>query len=121
MRQTDAISGIRGIGPRTAARLARLGIETASDLLEHYPRDYRQYADPLSPGDISSDGQSCAYLTVPPARPVLSGQGKQAVLTLQLTEGTPLLVRWFHMPYLRSRILPGRSLPTRRASRSAKS
>lgn len=35
---------IRGIGPRTATRLASLGLLLAADLVRHYPRDYLDYA-----------------------------------------------------------------------------
>jgi len=35
---------VRGIGPRTATRLAALGLFTVEDLLRHYPRDYVDYS-----------------------------------------------------------------------------
>ena len=35
---------IRGVGPRTATRLAALGLLVAGDLVRHYPRDYLDYA-----------------------------------------------------------------------------
>ena len=38
-----AISGLPGVGPAAAKRLAKLGIETAGDLLEHLPFDHRDY------------------------------------------------------------------------------
>ncbi|MFQ6537236.1 MULTISPECIES: ATP-dependent DNA helicase RecG [Aphanothece] len=36
---------IRGIGPRTAARLAQLGLFVVRDLVHYYPRDYLDYAN----------------------------------------------------------------------------
>ena len=36
---------VRGIGPRTATRLAGLGLLLVADLLRHYPRDYLDYAN----------------------------------------------------------------------------
>ena len=38
------LSKVRGIGPRTAKKLGRLGLLTVDDLLHHYPRDYIDYA-----------------------------------------------------------------------------
>ena len=36
---------IRGVGPKTAARLAQLGLFVVRDLVHHYPRDYLDYAN----------------------------------------------------------------------------
>ncbi len=38
------LTDIRGIGPKTAARLAQLGLLVVRDLIHHYPRDYLDYA-----------------------------------------------------------------------------
>lgn len=38
------LATIAGIGPKTATRLAGLGLLLARDLLRHYPRDYLDYA-----------------------------------------------------------------------------
>ena len=38
------LAEVSGIGPRTATRLAALGLLVARDLVHHYPRDYLDYA-----------------------------------------------------------------------------
>ena len=38
------LSEVSGIGPKTATRLAALGLLVVRDLLHHYPRDYLDYA-----------------------------------------------------------------------------
>ena len=38
------ITGIRGVGPRLAGRLATLGLLLVRDLLRHYPRDHVDYS-----------------------------------------------------------------------------
>ncbi|MEG2036851.1 MAG: hypothetical protein RRZ93_02575, partial [Ruthenibacterium sp.] len=35
---------IKGVGEKRAAQLAKLGIETAQDMLQFYPRDYVDYS-----------------------------------------------------------------------------
>ena len=50
---------VKGIGPRTAARLAQLGLLLVRDLLHHYPRDYLDYANlrriqALVPGETAT-------------------------------------------------------------------
>ncbi|WP_411871525.1 ATP-dependent DNA helicase RecG [Vulcanococcus limneticus] len=39
------LADIRGVGPRTAQKLAALGLFVARDLLRYYPRDYLDYAN----------------------------------------------------------------------------
>ncbi len=39
------LSEIRGVGPRTASRLAQLGLLLVRDLVHYYPRDYLDYAN----------------------------------------------------------------------------
>jgi ATP-dependent DNA helicase RecG len=40
----DPLAAVPSIGPRTATRLASLGLLVVRDLLHHYPRDYLDYA-----------------------------------------------------------------------------
>ncbi|MCS5700686.1 ATP-dependent DNA helicase RecG [Cyanobium sp. FGCU-52] len=40
----DPLASVPGIGPRTATRLAALGLLVVRDLLHHFPRDYLDYA-----------------------------------------------------------------------------
>ncbi len=39
------LSEIKGVGPRTATRLAQLGLFVVRDLVHYYPRDYLDYAN----------------------------------------------------------------------------
>ncbi|MEM1308374.1 MAG: ATP-dependent DNA helicase RecG [Cyanobacteria bacterium P01_H01_bin.153] len=42
------VTYLKGVGPKNAERLAKLGIFTALDLLHYYPRDYINYAQQVS-------------------------------------------------------------------------
>jgi len=44
LEASTPLGQVRGIGPRTASRLAALGLFTVEDLLRHYPRDYVDYS-----------------------------------------------------------------------------
>ena len=47
MELTDSIQEIKGIGDKTAAAYRRLKINTIEQLLEHYPRYYLSYGEPV--------------------------------------------------------------------------
>ena len=46
MELSTSVQYIKGVGPKTAQRFAKLGVETAGQLLELYPRDYVDYSRP---------------------------------------------------------------------------
>ena len=53
------LAEVRGIGPKTATRLAQLGLLLVRDLLHYYPRDYLDYANlrrinALVPGETAT-------------------------------------------------------------------
>ena len=80
---------VRGIGARTATRLAQLGLLLVRDLLHHYPRDYLDYANlrrikALVPGEtatIVATVRRC-HAFVSPRNPNLG------ILELQLADPT---------------------------------
>ena len=41
MELKQSVTKLKGIGPKKAALLEKLGINTFEDLLLHYPRDYQ--------------------------------------------------------------------------------
>ena len=45
LRPETPLAEIRGVGPRTATRLAALGLLVVRDLVHYYPRDYLDYAN----------------------------------------------------------------------------
>ncbi|MFN7227493.1 MAG: ATP-dependent DNA helicase RecG [Synechococcaceae cyanobacterium] len=83
------LAEVRGIGPRTATRLASMGLLLARDLLHHYPRDYLDYANlvrisGLSPGSTATIVAQVrrAHAFSSPRNPNLS------ILELQLQDST---------------------------------
>jgi ATP-dependent DNA helicase RecG len=44
LEPSTPLAGVPGVGPRTATRLAALGLLLVGDLVRHYPRDYLDYA-----------------------------------------------------------------------------
>ena len=59
MRLQDSIVKIKGIGEKTAAAFAKVGVSTVEDLLRYYPRGYETYGEPV--GLLEAvEGQKCA-------------------------------------------------------------
>ncbi|MFM7636037.1 MAG: DNA helicase RecG, partial [Cyanobacteriota bacterium] len=83
------LAEIRGVGPRTATRLAALGLLVVRDLVHYYPRDYLDYANlvrisGLEPGRTATLVAELRRVTafVSPRNPNL------AILELQLADPT---------------------------------
>ena len=49
---TDNVMYVKGVGPRRAAALEKLGIVTKYDLLTHYPRTYENHSNLTKIADI---------------------------------------------------------------------
>ena len=45
---------LKGIGEKTAAAFARLGVRDVDSLISMYPRYYLTYDDPLTVGELES-------------------------------------------------------------------
>ncbi|MCY3536625.1 MAG: ATP-dependent DNA helicase RecG [Synechococcus sp. SB0667_bin_8] len=97
--QTPPLAHVQGIGPRLAARLMGVGLQTVEDLLRHYPRDYIDYSRllrirALRPGEtvtvVGTVGRSHAFVS--------SRNHNLAILELQLQDSTGRLkVTRFYM------------------------
>ena len=56
------VGSLKGVGPETAEKLGRLGIETAEDLIRHFPRRYEDYSQIMAiremrPGTVTFRGR----------------------------------------------------------------
>jgi ATP-dependent DNA helicase RecG len=89
LQPDDPLTAVPGVGPKLAAQLAGLGILVVRDLLQHYPRDYLDYArlvriaalEPGSTATIVARVRRC-HAFVSPRNPNL------AILELQLHDGS---------------------------------
>lgn len=105
---SSPISTIRGIGPALAKRFARLGIQTALDLLLHFPTRH-------------DDLRSITPIVSAPANTMITAHGRITHIEshrsprrrMNLTEAIfsddsdSLHVVWFNQPFLAKSLLPG--------------
>ncbi len=48
MSLQDSVRTLKGVGDKRATQYAKLGIHTLYDLLQHYPRDYEDWSQPIT-------------------------------------------------------------------------
>jgi len=108
------ISTLSGIGPKRAEALAKVGIVTTADVLNHLPRDYDDRSEirtveNMVPGTIQTIRGVLAKM--PENVPVKkSGFGKVSMTLTKaaLKDGTGTLeLVWFNQPYLSKGFKPG--------------
>jgi ATP-dependent DNA helicase RecG len=97
---------LAGVGPNRAKHLADLGVKTAGDLLEYFPRDYVFESSELSikqlvPNDIQTVRGEVVAVNYVPAYP-------RPRFEATLDDGTEkLALTFFHASWLRRQIHPG--------------
>ncbi|EDY38030.1 ATP-dependent DNA helicase RecG [Cyanobium sp. PCC 7001] len=80
---------IRGVGPRTAARLAQLGLFVVRDLVHYYPRDYLDYAHRVRIAGLEVGRTATIVATVRRCQAFTSPRNPNlGILELQLSDPT---------------------------------
>ncbi len=88
------VDGLRGVGPRLAERLARLGLRTLHDLLLHLPARYQDRTRISPIGSLRSGDEAVVEGAVQLAQ---VRRGRRRMLLVHLSDGTgALLLRFFH-------------------------
>ncbi len=107
---TTSVQFLKSVGPARARNLARLGIETVGDLLQHYPRRYfdRSHSLPVAqvrPGqEVTVQGE---ILTVGERA---TGRGR-TVQTISIGDDTGVLFCvWFNQRFLLKQFRSGRRI-----------
>jgi ATP-dependent DNA helicase RecG len=89
LRLEMPLGEVRGVGPKTAARLAQLGLFVVRDLLHHYPRDYLDYANLVRINGLEPGRTATIVATVRRSHAFTSPRNPQlAILELQLGDAT---------------------------------
>lgn len=107
MNLSSSVEKIKGVGPETAKKLAKLGVETIYDLLTFWPRRYDDYSEVLPIKDIEPGA-----ITV--KAKIESIKGKRVRRGMHITEGvirdesSAIRVVWFNQPYREKYFKPGK-------------
>lgn len=110
--KTD-VKFLKGVGPKRAESLQKLGISTIEDLVTYYPRAYEDRSSITAIGDLSPDGEDCIYTVIGMIvniREKMYGRYR-SILMATISDGTGYLqVNWFNQRFLKKSLTVGKRL-----------
>lgn len=111
MLLSDSVKYIKGVGPKKAEALGKLGINTVYDLLTYYPRTYEDQSV-VTPIAELRPGEHVAVLgTIMNLQEKQGGRRGLSILTTMIGDGTGFLsVTWFNQKFLKNKLKPGKRL-----------
>src|SRR3990167_8605892 len=97
---------VKGVGPKIAGLLAKLGVATFEDLLYFIPYRYLDRRTIERIADLTPGAQKCIVAQVKSSALIPLGRGRRRVYKVVLTDGSgEVSALWFYVnyPYLKSR------------------
>ena len=89
LQPTTPLAQVKGIGPKTAALFAGLGLFVVRDLVHHFPRDYLDYAHLVRIAELEPGRTATVVATVRRSHAFCSPRNSNlAILELQLQDQT---------------------------------
>jgi ATP-dependent DNA helicase RecG len=102
------VRGLEGVGPAAAKRLAKLGIETAGDLLDHLPFDHRDYEGRRAVADLAIGEEATVLVQVRDCRVRPTRRRRLQIVEARVADETgPLRAVWFNQAYLADQLTEG--------------
>jgi ATP-dependent DNA helicase RecG len=101
---------LKGVGPKRAALLDRLGLSTLQDLLYHLPRDYQDRSQIVPIKDIcfGSPATIMGKVLDVSLRPT---KGRKTLLEVLVADDTgTIAATWFNQPFLKEKFRKGQEL-----------
>src|SRR5438477_11469433 len=106
-RLEAALDTLDGVGVTLKRRLAKLGLETIRDVLEHAPRRYESAAEEVAIAELRGDDE------VVVAGEVLNVssrklRGRRTIVTARISDGTATVgAAWFNQPWIADQLKVG--------------
>ncbi|MDI3310250.1 MAG: ATP-dependent DNA helicase RecG [Thermoanaerobacterium sp.] len=102
MDLSKQIQYVKGVGPKRASLLKRIGIETVKDALEYYPREYedREKITPIDTLKIGEKQTFKAYIAGKPREYKIKGL---IITKIPVKDGSGTLeLVWYNQPYIKN-------------------
>jgi ATP-dependent DNA helicase RecG len=105
-----SIQFLKGVGPKKAVFLRKLGINTVGELLFYFPRDYEFRGKRINIGDLQINQSATIQGRVLDSSLVTVRKGL-AVLKALISDGTgSIQAVWFNQKYLKDKLVVGREI-----------
>ncbi len=100
---------IKGVGPKRAELLRKLGLGTLRQLVEHIPRDYLDYSRFIKVKDLKADEPATVEVRVHQISTYRPQHRRNlAIVSATLTDGSGYFKAvWFNQPWLEKALPPG--------------
>lgn len=98
----DSVKTIKGIGDKIAGMMAKLGINTISDLLKYYPRTYISYEDPVDVGGLQTGMRQSVRAVINSRVEVRKVRGLTISIVYAKDYSGTIKLMWFNCPFLRN-------------------
>lgn len=104
MLETDEITYLKGVGPKRAVLLNKLGIENVGDMMRYYPRAYTDYCSPVPISELVPDDTSVFRGIVTSKRRAVIRKN-MTIFKIFVTDGTDdLLITLFNNKFAFDRL-----------------
>lgn len=112
--KTDAlrvsIEYLKGVGPKRAVLLRRLGIYTVADLLFNYPRDYERRPEPVLMG-MANEGETVVICGQILSKTTMRPNKRLSILKVLLSDGTDNITAvWYNQVHLEAKMIVGKKI-----------
>ena len=109
MSWEDTIDKVKGVGPKKAQALKKLGISTLYDLLTYYPRAYIDQSHRTPFAELRAGETATVSGVITNLNERRGSRRGMTILTAVLSDGTGWLqMTWFNQPFLKKKLLPGK-------------
>lgn len=107
MHPNDSITGIKGVGEKTASLFRKLGINTVSELISYYPREYMMYDLPVYINKVYDGGIFAIEAGVVSDSVVTRKNGRVTVSVTVKDPSGMMKLYWFNQPYIAKMLKTG--------------
>ena len=110
-RLATPLTSLRGVGEKSAAAAAKLGIETLADLIDNVPHSYGDRAEISSIAELRIGERATVLAEVREAKVRPTRRRNLRIVEAKVADASgPMTVTWFNQAWLAERLRPGTRL-----------